>query len=113
MRVLSMSHLRRISFCAVVAMLFLAVASGDAAKVKVWQQYLPSHFEKAQFKDVIVTSEGALRLSRQVKPLANLQAANVWDMVEDKDGNLFVATGDEGKLYKVTPEGKAAVVYAG
>jgi hypothetical protein len=94
-------------------MLFLGAASGDAAKVKVWQQYLPSHFEKAQFKDVIVTSEGALRLSRQVKPLANLQAANVWDMVEDKDGNLFVATGDEGKLYKVTPEGKAAVVYAG
>ncbi len=91
--------------------LTLTGTSGDAAKMKVWHQYLQSHFEKAQFKHAIVTSEGALRLSRQVKSLANLHATNVWDMVEDKLGNLFVATGDEGKLFKVTPDGKASVVY--
>src|SRR5579862_1416472 len=80
-----------------------AGASGEAAKVKVWQQHQQSHFDKAQFKDAIVTSEGALRLSRKVSMLANLQATNVWDVVEDPSGNLFVATGDEGKLWKVAP----------
>ncbi|HWY86955.1 MAG TPA: hypothetical protein VNX28_09540 [Gemmataceae bacterium] len=89
-----------------------AGASGEAAKVKVWQQHQQSHFDKAQFKDAIVTSEGALRLSRKVNMLANLQATNVWDVVEDPSGNLFVATGDEGKLWKVAPDGVASVVYA-
>ena len=36
----------------------------------------------------------------------------MWDVVEDKQGNLFVATGDEGKIFKVGADGKAAVVYA-
>jgi outer membrane protein assembly factor BamB len=94
-----------------VLSLFLLTQPADAAKVKVWHQYQQSHYDKAKFKDAVVTSEGALRLSRQVKPFGGLEASNVWDLVEDKQGNLYVATGDEGKLYKVTPEGKTSVVY--
>ena len=30
------------------------------------------------------------------------KATHVWDVVEDKHGNLFVATGDEGKIFKVS-----------
>src|SRR5205807_2298757 len=59
----------------------------------------------------VVSSEGAVRLSRLLKPLPGVQALNIWNVVEDKMGNLYVATGDEGKLFKLTPEGKAAVVY--
>ena len=92
--------------------LLLIGGSGEAAKVKVWQQYLPSHFDKARFKQAILSSEGTLRLSRQVRLLANLQAMNVWDLVEDKAGNLYAATGDEGKLWRITSDGKSSVVYA-
>jgi hypothetical protein len=84
---------------------------GYAAKIKVWQHHTPAQYEKAQFKHSVVSSEGALRLSRRLKPLAGIDATHVWDVVEDKDGNLFVATGDEGKLFRVTPDGKASVVY--
>jgi hypothetical protein len=59
----------------------------------------------------VVSSEGALRLSRELKPLVGLDATRVWDIVEDKHGNLFAATGDEGKIYKVTPEGKVSVAF--
>src|SRR5262245_48710866 len=82
-----------------------------AAKVRVWHHHSPAHFEKAQLKQAVVSSEGALRLSRQLTPLAGLDASHVWDVVEDASGNLFVATGDEGKLFKVTPEGKVSVVH--
>jgi hypothetical protein len=86
-------------------------APGQAAKVKVWYHHNPGHHDKAHFKQAVVTSEGALRLSRQLKPLAGIEATHVWDVVEDKSGNLYVATGDEGKLFKVTPDGKASVVF--
>ena len=82
--------------------ILLYVPAAPAAKVKVWHHPRPADYDKAQFKQAVVTSEGTLRLSRQLKPLADLKAAHVWDVVEDKDGNLFVATGDEGKLFKVT-----------
>ena len=97
---------------AVVVVTAIALSPADAAKVKVWQQHTQGHYDRAKFKDAVVTSEGALRLSRQVKPFANVEAANIWDLAEDKAGNLYVATGgDEGKIYKVTPDGKSSVIY--
>jgi hypothetical protein len=99
----------------VLALLYVPVsgAPARAGKVKAWHHHSPAHFEKAHFHHAVVSSEGALRLSRQIKPLAGVDASHVWDVVEDRDGNLFVATGDEGKLYKVTPDGKVQVAYAG
>ena len=84
-----------------------------AAKVKVWHQHTPAQYDKAQLKEMVLSNEGVLRLSRQLRPLAGLDATHVWDMVEDRDGNLFVATGDEGKIYKVPAQGKPTVVHAG
>jgi sugar lactone lactonase YvrE len=46
-----------------------------------------------------------------VKPLTAIEASNVWDLVEDKAGNLYVATGDEGKLFKITADGKSSVIH--
>ncbi len=101
----------RYSFVAVFVVA-LAPATLPAAKVKVWNQNTPAGYDKAQLKQVVVSSEGVVRLSRQLKPFAGLDATHVWDVVEDKEGNLLVATSNEGKIYKVTPDGKAAVVYA-
>src|SRR5438309_2278987 len=82
-----------------------------AAKVKVWYHAAPAHYEKAESKHAVVTNEGALRLSRQLRPLTKLHATHVWDVAEDREGNLYVATGDEGKLYKVAPSGKVSVAF--
>lgn len=93
------------------ALLFLSPAPAAAAKVKVWHHCLPAHYDKAQIRGAVVSNEGALRLSRQLKPLADLDAEHVWDIVQDKAGNLYVATGDDGRLFKVTPDGQATMVY--
>src|ERR1043165_2279757 len=106
------SRMAPLRLLAVVVVTAIALSPADAAKVKVWQQHTQGHYDRAKFKDAVVTSEGALRLSRQVKPFANVEAANIWDLAEDKAGNLYVATGgDEGKIYKVTPDGKSSVIY--
>jgi hypothetical protein len=35
----------------------------------------------------------------------------IWDLVLDKAGNLYVATGDHGEVYKVTPKGEHSVFF--
>jgi hypothetical protein len=97
---------------AATAVLLGLPAPCPAGKVKVWDHHAPAHFERAQFKQAVVSSEGTLRLSRQVKPLADLDAAHVWDVVEDGAGNLLVATGNDGKLYRVSADGKVSVAFA-
>src|SRR5262249_51518452 len=101
----------RSALAAMVAAFVCVPSLAQAAKVKVWHHHTPAHYDKAHFREAVVSSEGAIRLSRQLKPLASLDATHVWDVVEDKDGNLLVATGDEGKLFKVTPDGKVSVLF--
>src|SRR6516162_4708141 len=101
----------RYYLAAVIALLSVAVASSEAGKVKVWHHHLPTHYDKAQLKQAVVSNEGAVRLSRQLRPLAGLDATHVWDLAEDRDGNLYVATGDDGKIFKVSADGKTSVAY--
>jgi hypothetical protein len=103
--------MRRNFLAAMTAVLVCLPAVAQAAKVKVWHHHTPGDYEKAHLKQTVISNEGSLRLSRQLKPLAALDATHVWDVIEDKAGNLFVATGDEGKIYKVTPAGKVTVAY--
>ena len=35
----------------------------------------------------------------------------IWDLALDNSGNLFVATGDHGEIYKVTPKGEHSVFF--
>ncbi len=35
----------------------------------------------------------------------------IWDLLLDKSGNLYVATGDHGEIYKVTPKGEHSVFF--
>jgi hypothetical protein len=35
----------------------------------------------------------------------------IWDMALDKSGSLYVATGDHGEIYRVTPKGEHAVFF--
>jgi hypothetical protein len=87
-------------------------AAGEAAKVKVWHQHTAASFDKAKFSKAVVSSDGVLTLSRQLKPLANPGATNVWALAETPGGVLYAATGDEGKVFRV--EGDACKeVYAG
>src|SRR3954470_4123025 len=35
----------------------------------------------------------------------------IWDLALDKSGNLYIATGDHGEIYKVTPKGDHSVFF--
>lgn len=35
----------------------------------------------------------------------------IWDMALDKSGNLYVATGDRGEIYRVTPKGEHSIFF--
>lgn len=100
-----------IRYLAAALTLLALTASIFAAKVKVWHHHTFADHDKAQLRQAVVSSEGTIRLARQLQPLVKLKANHVWDVVEDKAGNLIVASGGEGKIYKVTPEGKVTVLY--
>ena len=43
--------------------------------------------------------------------LLRSQAKYIWALAFDKQGDLFVATGDQGEIHHVTPDGKGSVFF--
>src|SRR5579859_2792186 len=91
----------------------IAVNSVSAAKVKVFRQDKPGDYDKAERKGTVISDAGTVRLSRKLQSLPRIEATHVWAVVEDRFGNLYAGTGDDGKVYKVTPDGKTSVVFSG
>jgi hypothetical protein len=96
---------------ACIAIATVANVPAQASKVKTWQTGAASSYDKAKFKDAVVSDQGVVRLSKQLKPMAKIEAAHVWDVIEDAAGNLIAATGDEGRLFLIKPNGEASVLH--
>lgn len=105
--------MKRIMLVGLIACLATVTSSVDAARVKTWHHHRPADQQRAERKGVVQTDAGTLKLSKRLKPLAKLDCSHVWAAVEDKSGNVYAATGDEGKVYKVTSAGKVSVAYEG
>src|SRR5262249_56806212 len=76
----------RRSLLTAAALALLLSPAARAAKVKVWHQSRPAHFDKAKLRHAVVSSEGTLRLSRRLPPVARPAATPLLDLVDDRHG---------------------------
>jgi hypothetical protein len=105
--------MKRILAISLLAFVIALPSAGqvEAARVKMWHHHRPADQERARRKGVVQGDSGAIRLSRRLTSLARPDCTHVWCVVEDRAGTLYAGTGEEGKLFKVTPGGKVSLAY--
>ena len=64
-----------------------------------------AEFSPGEFDNVSLTSDGHLELAPAITNLAGATDPIIWAAVQDENGNVFFATGNQGKVYKLTPGG--------
>jgi len=69
-------------------------------------------FNQGEFDNVSLTSDGHLALAPAITNLASATDPIIWSAVQDAHGNLFFGTGNQGKVYKLTPKGELTVLFA-
>jgi len=74
-----------------------------AAKVETWRQEGPTAFTKSHREGVVISDNGRVRLGHAVSPLGSLKVDRVWDLARTREGSLFAATGDAGKVFRREP----------
>ncbi len=67
--------------------------------------------EKGRLVGVTLTARGELTLAPAVHKLAELGEPLVWSLVADARGNLYVGTGNEGKIFRIGRDGTTAQVF--
>ena len=71
-----------------------------------------AEFSPGEFDNVSLTSEGHLELAPAMTNSADVTDPVIWAAVQDAQGNVFFGTGNQGKVYKLTPKGEFSVFFA-
>jgi sugar lactone lactonase YvrE len=85
----------------------LAFAEGTG----VWKQSEYDDFERGTARGVAIRSTGQLELAPAFKALYTSPSTFIWGIAADKDGTVYAATGAPARVYRITPDGKATVIF--
>ncbi len=88
-----------------LAAFFLARPSPGAA-TKIWVCDSAGDFSAGEARGVSVSVDGALVLSRGLQRVEGVAEAAIFDAVADGRGAVYLATGNAGRILRVSAEGK-------
>lgn len=97
------------AFALVIALIYAGLAS--AVSTSLWEQRSRADFEAGDIKNISVSSMGDASLSLKIDDFSKLEEARVWALAEDSEGNIYAGTGNEGKIYKISADGKNISLY--
>jgi hypothetical protein len=97
-----------------VAALLLISASAPltySGQPLIWETSGRADLLKGDARGVSISDTGALMLAPRLTELFNTEQAFVWSSAADGQGNIYLGTGHDGKIYRVSPEGRGSLLY--
>jgi hypothetical protein len=92
----------------VAAVLAAALVSrvAGAATARIWTSDSTGDFSAGEARGVAVTVDGELVLSRSLERVEGVGEAVLYDAVTAKGGDVYLATGEAGRILRISPAGK-------
>jgi len=94
-----------------VAIAALAVVSVHASSPKFFQAATQNDFLKGDVENLSIDNHGQLTLGPATELVYETAAPFLWSMIAEPDGTLFIGTGNEGKVFRVDPQGKGSMFF--
>ncbi len=99
--------MRRRTPGAVIALaLCLRPGAAAGAAVKIWVCDTAADFSAGEARGISVAASGTLRLGRPLVRIEGVSEPVLFAAAQGSSGDLFVATGDSGRVLRVSPSGK-------
>ena len=96
---------------AVVAAVALAALSVQASSSKFFQAATQADFLKGEVTNLSIDSQGRLMLGPATELVYETSAPFLWALAAGPDGSLFVGTGNEGRVFRVDPQGRGSLFF--
>src|SRR5436309_11142637 len=101
----------RLRILAATATLVLTLMGLQASSPKFFQAATQTDFLKGDVDNLSIDSHGQLMLGPATELVYETSAPFLWSMAAAPDGSLFIGTGNEGKVFRVDPQGKGSVFF--
>ena len=97
-----------------IALLAVAMSAAprplSAAVTKIWVSDSSADFSRGEARGVSVTADGSLVLGGQWKRVEGWSEATLFAAAAERDGSTVLATGDSGRILRVSPTGQVQTV---
>ena len=103
-------HIRHRTLAA-AALVAAALLPLQASAPKFFQATTQTDFLKGDVENLSIDSHGQLTLGPVTELVYETSAPFLWSMVAAPDGSLFIGTGNEGKVFRVDPQGRGSVFF--
>jgi len=87
------------------------VPTAFAEGTRSWEQSKFDELAKGTATGVAIRSTGGLELAPTFKSLYATPSTYIWAIAADDAGNVYVAAGAPARVYRVTPDGKATIIF--
>ena len=91
--------------------LLLCAVAALAEGTQIWRQSKFEEFEKGTAQGVAIRSDGSLVLAPSLKLVCTTPSTYLWAMVADDQGNIYAAAGSPARVYRITHDGRATVIF--
>jgi SMP-30/gluconolaconase/LRE-like protein len=91
-----------------LALALVLVASLHASSPKFFQAATQADFLRGDVENLSIDNRGQLLLGPATELVYETAAPFIWSVVAAQDGALFVGTGNEGRVFRIDPQGKGA-----
>jgi len=91
--------------------LLLSALPLQAVTTSFYNNSTIQHFQYGKLDRIMISENGELSLAPEAKTILDKGDLFVWDIVRTADGTIYAATGVRGKIYRITPDGEAALFY--
>ena len=103
---------RQLAFlCSLVCGIGLIGAVLAAATPTFWTVSSQADFLKGDVEDLSIDSDGRMFLGPAASVLGETSAPFLWSIVASADGTLWAGSGNEGKVLKITRDGKVTTFF--
>src|SRR5215469_6439121 len=87
------------------------LATAFAEGTKTWEQSKFEELTKGTANGVAIRNAGGLELAPAFKTLYATPSTYIWAIAADDAGNVYAATGAPARVYRITPDGKATIIF--
>src|SRR6185295_16426059 len=94
-----------------VTAVLLIAGSAIAVGPVFWEISKQDDVIKGDARGVSISENGTINLAPSFSLVYDTKEAYIWSSATDAAGNIYLGTGHDGKIFKVTPAGQGRLLY--
>lgn len=95
----------------VVCFLLCLFFNSSASEPAIWTINTRAEVLKGEARGVSIDENGAISLAPRSSEIFNTAQSYIWSSAVDSAGNIYLGTGSDGKIFKVSPGGAGTLFY--